>query len=149
MSPHDATNDADGPALTSHSPVDVLLETKLHWPKVRDRWVDRDRLLDLFDESTQRPVCLVAAPAGYGKTTLAAQWLAGRRGDRVAAWVSLDAADNDPGRLWTHVATALDRAGAPLASDVGAFMAGNGGDLIGGVLPKLVNAMASALEDVV
>src|SRR3954452_2533048 len=145
MSPNDESN---GAALTSHSPVEVLLETKLHWPKVRDRWVDRDRLLDLFDESTQRPVCLVAAPAGYGKTTLAAQWFASLRGDRVAAWVSLDAADNDPGRLWTHVSAALARAGVPLASDVG-FMAGESGDLTAGVLANLINAMAGSVEDVV
>src|SRR3954451_20679927 len=148
MASADASRSSDGHSLTPRRSVDAFLEAKLHWPKVRERWVDRRRLLDLFDESTQRPVCLVAAPAGYGKTTLAAQWFAGLRGDRVAAWVSLDAADNDPGRLWTHVAAALERAGVPLASDVG-FMAGDSGDLSAGVLPKLVNAMAGSVEDVV
>ena len=118
--------------------VDAFLEAKLHWPRVREGWVDRHRLLDLFDQATRRPVCLVAAPAGYGKTTLTAQWLASRRGTRTAAWVSLDAADNDPGRLWAHVATALDRAGCALAPDVAGFMAGNSGDLVAGILPRLV-----------
>ena len=96
-----------------HRTVDAFLEAKLHWPRVREGWVDRQRLVDLFDQATRRPVALIAAPAGYGKTTLAAQWLATGRGGRAAAWVSVDAADNDPGRLWTHVATALQRPGVP------------------------------------
>ena len=116
---------------------------------MREGWVDRHRLLDLFDQATRRPVALIAAPAGYGKTTLTAQWLATGRGSRAAAWVSVDAADNDPGRLWTHVATALERAGCALAPDVAGFMAANSGDLIAGLLPRLVNAMASMDEDVV
>jgi LuxR family maltose regulon positive regulatory protein len=129
--------------------VDSFLEAKLHWPRVREGWVDRQRLLDLFDQATRRPVALVAAPAGYGKTTLTAQWLATGRGGRATAWVSVDAADNDPGRLWTHVAVALERAGCALAPDVAGFMAANSGDLIAGMLPRLVNAMACMDEDVV
>ena len=129
--------------------VDAFLEAKLHWPRVREGWVDRQRLVDLFDQATRRPVALIAAPAGYGKTTLAAQWLATGRGGRAAAWVSVDAADNDPGRLWTHVATALQRAGCALAPDAAGFMAANSGDLIAGLLPRLVNAMASMDEDIV
>jgi LuxR family transcriptional regulator, maltose regulon positive regulatory protein len=129
--------------------VDSFLEAKLHWPRARPGWVDRDRLLDQFDEATRRPVTLVAAPAGYGKTTLSAQWLAKRRGDRAAAWVSLDAADNDASRLWTHVVTALERAGCAVAAGMPGLMASNSGELIAGVLPKLVNALATADSDVV
>jgi ATP/maltotriose-dependent transcriptional regulator MalT len=50
---------------------------------------------------------LVAAPAGYGKTTAVRAWCAGR--DSASAWVTLDASDNDPVRLWRYVATAVDR----------------------------------------
>ena len=134
---------------TMPRPVDSFLDAKLHYPKVRDGWVPRKRLVDLFDDATRRPVALVAAPAGYGKTTLAAQWLASAGGSRAAAWVSLDAADNDPQRLWSHVATALDRAGCPVvATEVAGFMAGNSGDLVAGILPRLVHAM-SAADDIV
>lgn len=132
-----------------HRAVDSFLEAKLHWPRVREGWVHRQRLLDLFDEATRRSVALVAAPAGYGKTTLSAQWLATRRRDRLAAWVSLDAADNDPGRLWTHVATALERTLSSATPDVGEVMPGDSGDLVAGVLPRVVNALAGAPEDVV
>ncbi len=50
---------------------------------------------------------LVAAPAGYGKTTAARAWLT--TVDAAFAWVTLDAGDNDPVRLWKYVATAVDR----------------------------------------
>ena len=57
--------------------------------------------------SQATPFVCVVAPAGYGKTTLLAQWAA-RKGDRVA-WVSVDPRDNDPVVLLSSVAAALDR----------------------------------------
>jgi len=51
---------------------------------------------------------LVCAPAGFGKTTLLADWL--RSGGQPVAWLSLDAGDNDPARFWRHMVAALDRA---------------------------------------
>ena len=50
---------------------------------------------------------LVAAPAGYGKTTAVRAWCASQ--DAAVAWVTLDTDDNDPTRLWRYVATAVDR----------------------------------------
>lgn len=101
---------------TSRSPqiVDSFLEAKLHRPARRDDWVHRDRLLEAMAEVCERPVTLIAAPAGYGKTTVVAQWLDEVR--PLAAWVSLDAGDNDPNQFWTHIATALGRAGATAPS---------------------------------
>jgi ATP/maltotriose-dependent transcriptional regulator MalT len=57
-----------------------------------------------------RGLILVDAPAGFGKTILVAQWRASLAGSRPFAWVSLDRGDNDPGRLWWYVVTALQRA---------------------------------------
>jgi LuxR family transcriptional regulator, maltose regulon positive regulatory protein len=48
---------------------------------------------------------LVSAPAGFGKTTLVADWFAARR---ATAWLSLDARDDDPERFWTYVLAAFD-----------------------------------------
>ncbi len=92
---------------------------------------------------------LVAAPAGFGKTTLATQWLASNRGPRVAAWVSLDSRDNDPVRLWTHVAIALERAGCSADDNVAAFMAAHGGEVIAEVLPRLIASIADMDQDLV
>jgi len=87
---------------------DVLLATKLHMPASRPGQVLRPRLMAGLDEGLTRGLILASAPAGYGKTVLLADWA--RRGERPAAWLSLDAGDNDPARFWRHAVAALDRA---------------------------------------
>src|SRR6478609_50165 len=94
-------------------PMDHLSDVKLHPPSRRASWVDRPRLMEAMAQAVRRPVTLVAAPAGYGKTTVVAQALQDE-GCPDAAWISLDAGDNDPVRLWSHVAAALERAGCVL-----------------------------------
>ena len=136
------------PAATKPS-ADPILDAKLHRPPTRADWVERDRLLELLDRAVERPVTLVAAPAGFGKTTLATQWLASDRAPRLAAWVSLDSRDNDPVRLWTHVAIALERAGCRADDNVASFMAAHGGEVIAEVLPRLLASIADMDEDLV
>src|SRR5437867_10762262 len=77
---------------------DVLLATKLHVPGPRPGFVPRPRLAQRLDEGADRGLVLVCAPAGSGKTALLADWA--RSGQRPAAWLSLDDADNDPARFW-------------------------------------------------
>ena len=84
-----------------------LLESKLHPPPARGGIVDRADLVQRLLEPPTRPVVSIAAPAGYGKTTLLAQW-AERRQPRVG-WVSFDDRDNDPVVLLAYLAVALDR----------------------------------------
>ena len=127
--------------------ADSFLESRLHHPPPRDSWIARDRLLDALDRAAALPVSLVAAPAGYGKTTLVAQWLASGRAP-ACAWVALDASDDNPRRLWTHIALAIEQAGCPVASDLDLFLADGGHDVPGVVLPRLVNALAVAPADV-
>ena len=56
---------------------------------------------------------LVSAPAGFGKTTLLAEWLAAAPSDgRSVAWLSLDQGDNDPASFWTYVVAALQTVAA-------------------------------------
>ena len=89
--------------------LDAPLETKLYPPSARDEWVERLALIDELAQSVTKLV-LVDAPAGFGKTTLVAQWRSSKVETRPFAWVSLDRGDGDPTRLWWYVVSALTRA---------------------------------------
>ncbi len=85
-----------------------LLETKLYVPKWRAGLVPRPRLIERLDQGIERKLTLVSAPAGFGKTTLLAEWLAATpASERPAACVSLDQSDNNPTRFWAYVISAL------------------------------------------
>src|SRR5690242_12191645 len=84
---------------------DALIRTKLYIPQVRPKRVSRQALLARLDAGLARKLTLVAAPAGFGKTTLLSDWIAA--GSRPVAWVSLDARDNDPLRFAAYVSAAL------------------------------------------
>ena len=88
-----------------------LISTKLFIPRARRHVVTRPRLLDRLRRGTESRLTLVSAPAGFGKTTLLAEWLGGKEEDhRRIAWFSLDAADSDPASFWTYVVSALQKA---------------------------------------
>ena len=77
-----------------------LLRTKLQIPQVTTGLVLRPRLLARLDGGLARPLTLVCAAAGFGKTTLVSSWLAslpeaGANTAVPAAWLSLDAGDSD------------------------------------------------------
>jgi LuxR family maltose regulon positive regulatory protein len=65
----------------------------------------------LVTRGLRGPLTLLAAPAGWGKTTLLGAWWAEAAGPAGAlTWVSLDPRDNDPARFWTYVIAALQTA---------------------------------------
>ena len=82
-----------------------ILTTKLFVPFVPSRAVLRSRLIKKLNQSEDKALTLVSAPAGFGKTTLVASWLSTQA--KPAAWVSLDEYDNDPVRFFSYVITAL------------------------------------------
>ena len=85
-----------------------LIATKLYAPQLRRGLVARPRLLERLRRGAESRLILVSAPAGFGKTTLLAEWLAeAGDDDRSVAWLSLDPADNEPTSFWTYVVTAL------------------------------------------
>jgi len=83
-----------------------LLKTKLQAPGY-PRLVVRENLIEALSEGQSLPLTLVYGPAGSGKTMLVAQWRASAQDELPAAWLSLDADDNDPARFWTYVIEAL------------------------------------------
>ena len=85
-----------------------LLETKLYAPRPRPSLVHRPRLSERLNRGVESKLTLVSAPAGFGKTTLLAEWLASVPADgRSAAWLSLDQGDNEPASFWTYLIAAL------------------------------------------
>jgi LuxR family maltose regulon positive regulatory protein len=84
-----------------------VVESKLVAPLLRRGLVDRQRLVERLLESQDCSVIAVVAPAGYGKSTLLAQWAARTR-PRVG-WLSIDEQDNDPTVLLGYLAIVLDR----------------------------------------
>ena len=86
-----------------------LLETKLYRPGPRRGLVPRPRLNEQLDRGAVSKLILVSAPAGFGKSRLIAEWLAGATaaGERPAAWLSLDSGDNVPVTFWSYLVAAL------------------------------------------
>ena len=84
----------------------LLIGTKLARPTPAAHLVARPRLIEMLDQGRDGRVTLISAPAGYGKTTLAAQWL-GLDSSPPATWLSLDSLDNDLERFTRYVIAAL------------------------------------------
>src|SRR5664279_5404580 len=84
---------------------------------IHERVIQRNRLLRRLDAAEAVRLVLVACPAGYGKTTLLADWGASRPDQRTVAWVSMDEMDNDPVVFWAHLVRALRRACLLYTSD--------------------------------
>jgi LuxR family maltose regulon positive regulatory protein len=85
--------------------ADPLIRTKLHLPFTRLRLVSRPRLKSRIMEGLRHPLTLITAPAGFGKTTLAASVVADC--GMQAAWLSLDKNDNREGRFLSYLVAAL------------------------------------------
>ena len=94
------------PVRSRPSPRSRLLRAKLRAPAKPEHYIRRSRLHDLLDEVTRAPVTLVVAPAGAGKTSLLSGWVAEQTAP--ACWLTLDAMDRDPARLWTGIIEALE-----------------------------------------
>jgi LuxR family maltose regulon positive regulatory protein len=84
-----------------------LLRTKLFIPQTRGNLVPRPRLVELLNTELDKKLTLIAAPAGFGKTTLVVEWL--KQIDLPAAWLSLDEADNDLLRFLAYLAAAFQQ----------------------------------------
>lgn len=87
----------------------LLIYTKLRPPYLRDGHIPRPHLLAQLDNGLAAGLILISAPAGYGKTSLAVDWLA-QRPQLTAAWVSLDENDNDLDVFLRYLTTAVDNA---------------------------------------
>ena len=135
---------ADPPAVAlagaTVSGQDALLATKLHVPRPQPGFVPRPRLVQALGEGLARGRVLICAPAGFGKTSLLADWA--RSGGRPVAWLGLDAGDNDPARFWRYVVAALDRAQPGIAGHLGPLLGPPPPRSFDGFVTALINEMA-------
>ncbi|MEU0884077.1 LuxR C-terminal-related transcriptional regulator [Lentzea sp. NPDC005914] len=115
-----------------------MVATKLLVPPARAGTVVRSRLLRLLDAVPSRPLTLVTAPAGFGKTTLVSTWL--REFEGHSAWLALDSDDDVPGRFLDYLVTALGGSHTLLEAGSAAAPA---------VMTALVNDRAADSEDTV
>jgi LuxR family transcriptional regulator, maltose regulon positive regulatory protein len=124
----------------SNAPGPVVLETKLTRPPVRSEHIARAELVRRLREATERALTVLAAPPGFGKTTLLAGWLA--EADLVA-WLSLDEDDNDPARFFLYAVAALRGVAPGLGPQALAAHRTPGAGLVDVVLPILLNELAA------
>ena len=121
----------------------TLLATKLYMPKWRSGLVSRPRLIAQLRQEAERKLTLVTAPAGFGKTTLLAEWLAATSGSEPSAgWVSLDPGDNDPGIFWAYVIAAVDRVRTGIGANALALLESARPPGIEAILATLINDIA-------
>lgn len=96
-----------------------LVATKLFIPKLRAGLVERPRLRERLRRGALAKLTLISAPAGFGKTTLLAEWLAeASSGNSATAWLSLDKSDDDPTTFWSYLVTALQTAAPGIGADL-------------------------------
>lgn len=129
------------------SPGSALLATKLYARPVRANLVARPRLTRLLDEGQAASLILLSAPAGFGKTTLLAEWLA--QGGRNGCWLSLDAADNDPPRFLAYLFAALQRVLPQVAGDLALLLRSAEPPSAEALLATLVNEVAQVPDDLI
>jgi LuxR family transcriptional regulator, maltose regulon positive regulatory protein len=121
-----------------------LQESKLHPPWPGQGVVPRTALLERLLAAPRTRLLCVAAPPGYGKTTLLAQWAERKSG---VAWVSLDRRDNDPVVLLSYLAVALDRV-EPIDPGVFQTLASPGATTPAGLVPRFVAGLSSMTRPV-
>jgi LuxR family transcriptional regulator, maltose regulon positive regulatory protein len=118
-----------------------LLTTKLHPSTGREQTLVRDRLLERLHAPAGAKLTVVAAPAGYGKTTLLGAWCESSAPDEPIAWVTLDEGDNDPVVLWSYVVEALKQRCAGL--EMAAATELGSAHIMDVVLPDLINKLTA------
>ena len=153
--PPETLRPAPSPAITAPSSGSGmlsfhLLTTKLAVPPARLHVVTRPRLTQRLHAAIRDPLTFLAAPAGWGKTTLLTTWYADAgHGAWPLAWVSLDADDNDPNRFWTYVISALNTLHPGVGETSLALLYASSPPPIEAILAPLLNALIQLPTDTV
>lgn len=135
------SNSMTGPGHTT------ILATKLYVPRARAELVPRPRLLSRLDAGLAGPLTLIAAPAGFGKTTILADWFRQKNQSSLnVAWLALDAGDSDLVLFLRYVIAALRTIAPGIGGPVLALLASAQTPPLQSVLPVLVNELTTLPE---
>jgi len=126
-------------------PSRIIVTPKLRAPSPRPEQLVRLRLLGLLEGALDCKFSLISAPAGYGKTTLLAQWRQSEEASLRFGWISLDEQDNDPVRMWRHIVEAVRQVEPEedFGADAIMGLSGVGQNLAEITLPTLINEFAA------
>lgn len=123
--------------LQNNQTTPLLIETKFNRPQLEHNPVQRQRLLEKLDKSQHHKLTLITAPAGFGKTTLAAQWTA--QTSLPSTWVSLDKNDNDVVGFWSYFIHALKTIHPGLGRQSLDFLYSSSQNIIEKIIAILIN----------
>ncbi len=124
-----------------------LLLTKMYIPATSNSFIHRPHLLHILDQSLQRKLACLCAPAGYGKTALLSQWSHTLTSQPV--WISLDSRDNDSIRFWTYITTALEKCCPEIRMDLLPYLYDAQPLPIESFLMQLLNTLATGSHEYV
>ncbi|MCL4859636.1 MAG: hypothetical protein KJZ93_09530 [Caldilineaceae bacterium] len=126
----------------------LLLVTKFALPRRQSSYVKRPRLHARLAEGVARPLTLLSAPPGFGKSSLLGAWLAEQEAapSPRSAWLTLDDHDNDPLRFWMAVIAALQRVESSLGAPALALFFDANPPPVETILTSLINELATRTE---
>ena len=127
-----------------------LLQTKLFAPTWRREMVRRPELTGLLRAGPERKLTIVTAPAGFGKTTLIAEWLdEWPEARKAVGWVSLDPSDNEPRTFWRYIIAAIQKTDPEIGKRAMAAIISDEPRPYEPIVTGLINDVASSAEPIV
>ena len=125
----------------------IPLKTKLYIPPLRSELVSRSRLFDRLNQCIRRKLTLISAPAGFGKTTLLADWV--HRSKISVSWFSVDTGDNDPVIFLHYVIAGLQTLETWVGNAALNLLRSPQPPPVDSILANLINDISETHEDIV